>query len=366
MTKLRGTRAARWVALLVPFALIAGACGSDDNSSGSPTTVEGAAKVDCATGSILGAGATFPNAIVQQWEKDYAAACSGASINYNPVGSGAGIQQFIAGTTQFAGSDVAMKPEEQTAAEAKWGGPIVHIPWSAGGIALEYNLSSVNDLKLTPDAVAGIFAGTITKWDDPAIKATNADASLPSQGIQVVHRSDGSGTTAAFTSYLTAAAPSVWTLGAGKEVAWTAGQGAKGSDGVTAAVKQAEGAIGYAELSYAKGAGLAVASIKNPAGQFTAPDSAAVSASLASATVPDDLKVKINYLPPTPDAYPISTVTFVILPAKPADAGVAKLLRSFVLYAVGPGQAAADALHYSPLPAPVAAKAQAAADKIGT
>ncbi|MDQ1439183.1 MAG: phosphate transport system substrate-binding protein [Acidimicrobiaceae bacterium] len=363
----RGRPPVTAVVAAVLLALVAGACGSDNNSgsaAGSGSTTEPKATVDCASGSISGAGSTFVQTIAQQWIKDYATACPGATVNYQGVGSGAGIQQFIAGTVDFAGSDVTMKPDEEAAASAKTGA-VLHIPWSAGGIAVEYNLSTVKDLKLSPETLAGIFAGKITKWDDAAIKADNSGASLPSTGIQVVHRSDGSGTTAAFTAYLTAAGPGTWTAGSGKDVPWPTGQGAKGSDGVSGAVKQTDGAIGYSEVSFAKGAGLGIARIKNEAGQFVGPDGAAVAAALAGAEVPSDLKVKINYKPTDASAYPISTTTFVIVPRKPADAAKAKLLKSFVLYALTAGQTTAESLYYAPLPSSLREQAKTAAQSIG-
>ena len=344
--------AAAALAAVTAVAVLAGACGTDDNTGGdaSGTTTTGASNLDCATGSASGAGSTFVQTIAQQWIKDFASKCPGATVNYQGVGSGAGIQQLTAGTVDFAGSDVKMKPEEQTAAEAKHGA-ILTIPWSAGGIAVEYNLSGVKDLKLSAETLAGIFAGKITKWDDSAIKADNSGASLPSSGIQVVHRSDGSGTTAAFTAYLKDAAPSVWTAGSGKDVPWPTGQGAKGSDGVTGAVKQTSGAIGYAEVSFAKGAGLGIALVKNRGGTFTGPTAAAVSAAIAD---PMDAK-----------AYPIATQTYVLVAKKPADAAKAKLIRAFVLYALTSGQSSAESLYYAPLPSSVAGEAKAAAESIG-
>jgi phosphate transport system substrate-binding protein len=362
-------RSGRWAAAAIPvlaLAIVAGACGSDNNKASSTTTTasgSSASVTSCASGTISGAGSTFVQTIVQQWIKDFAAACPGATVNYQGVGSGAGIQQFTAGTVDFAGSDVAMKPEEQTAAETKWG-PVLHIPWSAGGIAIEYNVKGVTDLKLSPATLASIFAGKITKWDDAAIKADNTGATLPTTGIQVVHRSDGSGTTAAFTAFLTAAAPTVWTAGSGKDVPWPTGQGAKGSDGVTAAVKQADGAIGYAEVSFAKGGSLSMAKVKNPAGQWVSPDSMAVSAALASAVVPPDLKVKVNYSPTDPKAYPLSTTTFVIVPQKPTDTAKGKLIKAFVTFALNKGQQSAESLYYAPLPDTLLTQAKTAAASI--
>lgn len=357
----------RWcVATTVTVAILAGACGTDENTSptagGSPGGTSG---LTCAPGTISGAGSTFVQTIVQQWIKDFGATCRGATVNYQGAGSGAGIQQLTAGTVDFAGSDVVMTPEEQTAAEAKLG-PLLHIPWSAGGIAVEYNLPGVRDLNLTAEAVAGIFAGKITKWDDPAIKSVNGGTNLPARSIQVVHRSDGSGTTAAITAFLSAAAPSVWTVGSGKDVAWPTGQGAKGSDGVTAAVKQTEGAIGYAEVSFPKGASLGIAKVKNAAGNFVSPEARAVAAALAEAHVPSDLKIDVTYTPRAPDAYPVSTATFVLLPKNPRDQAKARLLRAFVLYALGEGQQDAESLDYAPLPASLVDQARTTANSIGT
>jgi phosphate transport system substrate-binding protein len=347
-----------FAALLVAVALVASACGS--NSKKSTSSSSGTkTKVSCATGTISGAGATFPATIIQQWIKDYGVACPGATVNYQPVGSGAGIQQFTAGTVDFGASDAVMKPEEQTAAEAK-GGPVVHVPWTAGAVAVMFNVSGVKDLKMSGETIAAIFAGTITKWNDPKIKAENASATLPETGIQVIHRSDGSGTTSVFTSYLTAVAPTVWTVGAGKDVPWPAGQGAKGSDGVTAAVKQTDGAIGYAEQSFAAANSLGMVEVKNEAGQYVKPSAKGVSAALASAAIPADLKVKINYKPTDPAAYPISTTTWALVFAKYADATKGNLLKSFLTYALGPGQDVAERLYYAPLPKDLLTKAQAA------
>lgn len=353
----------RSIATVAVIALGLGACGSDQNSSPSDTTTEGdKADVSCATGTISGAGATFPQTIVQQWIKDYGAACPGATVNYQGVGSGAGIQQFTAGTVDFGASDAVLSATEQTAAEAK--GPVLQIPWTAGGLAVMYNLPEVKNLRLGPATLASIYAGAVTRWNDPEIKADNPDASLPDTGIQVVHRSDGSGTTAVFTSYMTAAAPDAWKAGAAKDVPWPTGQGAKGSDGVTAAVKQAAGAIGYAELSFAKANSLGVAAIKNPAGKYVTPSGAAVAAALASAEVPVDLEVKANYAPTDAAAYPISTTTWVLVHSKSADAAKGALLKSFLGYALSQGQYSAEGLYYAPLPPPILSKAQAAVASI--
>jgi phosphate transport system substrate-binding protein len=350
------------VAVVATLSMVAAGCGSDNNkksSSSSGTTVP----VACSPGTISGAGSTFVQNIAQQWIKDFQAKCSGATVTYQGVGSGAGIQQFTAGTIDFGGTDVPMSATEEQGAVAK-GGQVTTVPWSGGGIAVEYNLSGVNDLKLSPEVVAGIFAGKIKTWNDQAIKNDNSGASLPSTGIQVVHRSDGSGTTAAFTGYLTAVAPSIWTAGAAKDVPWPTGQGAKGSDGVTAAVKQTSGAIGYAEVSYAKGSGLSMASIKNDAGSFVQPDAANVTAALSEAQIPADLKIKPNYKPTGSNAYPISTFTFALAFTKQKDPAKGKVLKDFLTYAVTSGQAAAQGLYYAPLPTDLQTKDKAAVDAI--
>jgi phosphate transport system substrate-binding protein len=336
------------------------ACGSDNNGRAQPaasntTTATPSGPVTCGAGTITGAGSTFVQTLAQQWIKDYGAACPGATINYQGVGSGAGVQQFTSGTVDFAGSDAVLKPEEQASA-----GPTVQVPWAAGGIAVLYQLAGVDDLKLGPETLAGIFAGTIKTWDDPAIAAENHGASLPSKAIQVVHRSDGSGTTKVFTSYLTAVAPRVWTAGADKDVPWPTGQGAKGSDGVSAAVKQADGSIGYAELSFAETNGVGVASIRNAAGVYVKPTAKSVSAALREAQIPADLTIKVTYTPKDSAAYPISTTTWAIVHTNIADAAKAKLLKGFLLYAVSQGQAAATRLFYAPLPQEIAVRAQAA------
>ncbi len=349
-------------AALFAAALALSACGSDNNSGASGAD----ANIQCATGSVSGAGSTFAATIVQQWRSNYSNSCPGASINYQAVGSGAGIQQLTAGTVDFAGSDVPLKPEEEKAAEAKQG-DVVHVPWSAGAIAVEYNLPEAPNLQLRPATLAGIFNGTHKTWNDPVIAADNPGVTLPATPIQVVHRSDGSGTTAAFTSYLEAAAPDVWKAGSGKDISWPTGQGAKGSDGVTGAVKQTAGAISYAELSYPKLGKLGIAKIGNPTGAFVAPDAEnAVTAALADAKVPDNLQLDLDYTPQNPAAYPISTVTYAVVPTKPGDAGKAKLMQSFLRYALGDGQKAAPELFYAPLPAELTAPALEAVNRIQT
>lgn len=347
------------VALLV--ALAAGACGTDDNSSrlsaGRRTGAPVAGADDRAT--LSGAGATFPATIIQEWIKQYGPLAPGVTVNYQPIGSGAGIQQLVSKTVDFAGSDVPLKSSE---VEATGGaGAVVQIPWTAGGVAVEYNLPGVEGLRLTPRALAGVFAGRITKWNDPAIKSENPSASLPGSGIQVVHRSDGSGTTQVFTEYLKVVAPDVWTFTSGKDwPADTPGTGAKGSDGVTAAVKQSVGAIGYAEPSYPKQAGLGMATVRNAAGRFVTPEAKAVSAALAAGTVRPDGSLALNFTAPSPEAYPISSASYLMFYRAASDLDRDTALRHFAEWALTDGQELAEDLDYAPLPEPVQVAALAA------
>ena len=345
------SRTASFAALVVVGALSLTACGSDDNTG----SADNASKIDCASGDLKGAGSTFQKNIVSEWIKSYGDACSGATLDYQGIGSGAGIKQLGEGTIDFAGSDSTMKPDEQAAADARCGSPAVHLPVTAGGIAVAYNLPSVKDLQLSPKTLAGIFQGTVKKWDDAAVKADNPGASLPSTAVTAVHRDDSSGTTKVFSSFLAATAPGDWKLGEDKELSWPAGvQGAKGSDGVSQAVAAAEGGITYVEKSYVDGStSLAAAKVQNSAGEYAELKSGPVSEALAGATTDvkgQDIRVKIDFTAVKGDAYPITAVSYEIVCSKGKDAAKAKLLSSFLTYAVGDGQESADAAGYAPLP----------------
>jgi phosphate transport system substrate-binding protein len=336
--------------LVAVGALSLTACGSDNNSS-----TDSAAKIACASGDIKGAGSTFQKNIVSEWIKDYTDACKDAKVDYQGIGSGAGIKQFGEGTIDFAGSDSTMKDDEQAAADAKCGSPAIHIPVTAGGIAVAYNLPGVKGLKLSPKTLAGIFQGTITKWDDAAIKADNADATLPSTAITAVHREDSSGTTKVFSGFLDKTAASAWRLGADKELTWPATvQGAKGSDGVTQAVSSAEGGITYVEKSFVDSStALAAAKVQNSAGEFAELSGDSVSEAHAGATTDakgGDIKVSIDFTAIKGDAYPITAISYEIVCSKGKDAAKTALLTSFLTYAVGDGQDEAEDYGYAPLP----------------
>lgn len=360
--------------LLAP---LAAACGSDNGSTAaagdksksasadaSASASGGAAGGACGSGSLSGAGSSFQLNIQQQWAKDFAAQCSGAQVAYQGVGSGAGIEQFGSGTVDFAGSDVPMKPEEQAKADKTCGSKAIHVPVTAGGVAVIYNLPGVSSLNLSAKTIAAIFSGGIKSWSDPAIKADNPSAKLPSTPIAAYHRSDGSGTTAVLADFLTADAKSSWKLGTGKELSWPtgAGQGAKGSDGVTAGVKQTKGGITYAELSFAKANALPYAKVKGAGSSFVELTGTNVNKGIEAFGVTgtgNDVAGKIDYAKIT-DGYPLSTVSYVIACTKGKDAAKSKLLKSYLTYAISKGQDASEGLGYAPLPMAVVAKAKTA------
>ena len=350
----------RATGISVVAAIALTACGSDNNgtpvASGSSPNGSG----NCATGSVTGQGSTFQANIEKQWISDFAGQCSGANITYTGTGSSAGIQQFGSGTIDYAGSDATMKPDEQSAADKHCGNTAVHIPVTAGGVAIIYNVKGVSSLNLSAATLAGIFNGSIKTWDAAEIKQDNPGASLPSTAIKTYHRSDGSGTTKVFTGFLDADAPSVWKLGSDKSISWPSGLGANGSSGVVQGVQKTDGGITYAEVSYAKQNNLPTAKVKGAQGDFTDISSSTVSQSIDSGfTVTgtgNDLAGKLDFTKMT--GYPISTVSYVIVCSHYSDAAKGALIKAFLTYAVAAGQQQADALGFAPLPAALVAKAQ--------
>jgi phosphate transport system substrate-binding protein len=346
----------------------AAACGSDDTnpssggSGGSSSSGGGTAK---AGGSINGAGATFPAPVYQEWAARFKED-QGTTVNYQGIGSGGGIAQFSAGTVDFGATDSAMKDDEITTAQKKGSDP-VHVPTVLGAVTVSYNVDGIDQgLKLDGKTVADIFLGKVKKWNDPEIAGQNSGASLPSTDITVCHRSDESGTTANFTSFLTDYS-STWKSGPGtdKSVKWPTGTGAKGNDGVAGCVKQTKGAVGYVEQAYALQNKFTTAAIKNKSGQYVEPSLQATSASAEGVTPPDDLRFStINA--ESPQAYPISAITFLLVWQDGCKAGQnatqAKLVKNWLTYALGAGQQVAPQLEYAPLPDNIKTKAQAKVD----
>jgi len=347
------------IALTATFALTA--CGSDNTDSPAAGGASEAAS-SCAAGDLTAQGSSAQKNAMDEWIKTYQGQCSGAKIGYEGTGSGAGIEAFIAGTADFAGSDSALKEDQQPAADAKCaGGKALNIPMVVGPIAVVYNVDGVDSLQLSAPTIAKIFSGKITKWSDPAIKAENADAKLPDTTIASVHRSDESGTTDNFTKYLSKTAESDWTLGNAK--AWKApgGTGAKGSDGIATAVKSTPGAISYVELSFAENSDLKMAKIKNGAGEYTELTGASAGKTIEGAKITgtgNDLKMDIDYATTTAGAYPIVLVTYEIACSKGSPKAAA--IKGFLTYTSSTGgQSALGDLGYAPLPASIQTKVAA-------
>jgi phosphate transport system substrate-binding protein len=305
---------------------------------------------------LSGAGASFPAPLYQRWSADFKAK-SGVEVNYQSVGSGAGVKQFTAGTVDFGASDAAMTDEEM----AKVASGVVLIPATAGSIVVAYNLPGVADLKLSREALAGIFLGKVAKWNDPVIAKTNPGVQLPNLPVSVAKRSDGSGTTYVFSMHLSAISPEFKDdIGVDKSTdGWPVGVGGKGNEGVTALIKQTPGTVGYVEYGYAEHNGLPMASLQNKSGNFVKPTPESGAATLASVEMPANLRIWPDD-PSGANDYPIATFTWLMLNKKYANAVKLKALKEFVTYGLTEGQKVAPELGYIPLPAAVVEKCMAA------
>jgi phosphate transport system substrate-binding protein len=302
------------------------------------------------TVALSGACSTFVYPVMTRWIQDFSQSHQNVQINYQSIGSGGGIQQVKAKTVDFGASDAALT-DAQLAAMS----PVVQIPESAGPVCITYNLPGLaQPLKLSPEALAGIYLGKIKTWTDPILAKDNPGVKLPSVAVIVAHRSEGSGTTDIFTTYLSAVSPD-WKqkVGAGPSVSWPIGIGGKGSEGVTGNIRNAPGAIGYVELTYAQQNHLPTAGIKNAAGQYVQPTAAGTTAAISafSAQLTQDPRVPIVNPPASaPDGYPISGLTFLIIPKDGPDKAKRTALKQFIQYVITDGQATAAALSYAPLP----------------
>ena len=309
--------------------------------------------------SITGAGATFPNPIYTKWFDEYHKLKGDVEINYQSVGSGAGIRQVTDGTVDFGATDGPMNDEQLKAYQDKHGFPILHFPTVLGAVVPTYNIPGVNaTLNFTPEALAGIYLGKITKWNDPAIAGSNSGVNLPGNDIVVVHRSDGSGTSYVWTDYLSKVSDE-WKnkVGKGTSVNWPVGLGGKGNEGVSGLVKEQPNAIGYVELIYAASNNIAYGNVKNADGKFVKASLASVSAAAAGASkdMPADFRVSITNAPGA-QSYPISTFTWLLIPEKISDAAKRDALKGFTKWALTDGQNLVENLQYAKLPKPVVAK----------
>jgi phosphate transport system substrate-binding protein len=316
---------------------------------------------------INGAGATFPNPIYSKWFDEYHKNNGNIQINYLSVGSGAGIKQVTDGTVDFGASDGPMTDEQLKAFQEKHGFGILHLPTVLGAVVPTYNIPGVTvALNFAPDALAGIFLGKITKWNDPAIAGTNKGVNLPAADIVVVHRSDGSGTTYVWTDYLSKVSEE-WKskVGKGTSPNWPVGLGGKGNEGVTGQIKNAPNSIGYVELIYAVSNNIPYGSVKNSSGNFVKADLASVSeaAAVAAKTMPDDFRVSITD-PAGKKAYPIASFTWLLIPEKFSDAAKRDAIKGFLNWMLADGQNYAEKLSYARLPNEVIAKEKIALAKI--
>ncbi len=367
------------IALTAAFAL--GACSSN-GASPTPTTATTTAPTTATTApstgatvpappsaslTLQGAGATFPTPLYNVWFETYTGKYANIQFNYQSIGSGGGVKAITQQTVDFGASDAPLKDAEIAGLPA--GTKVLHVPTALGAVVIIYNLQGVDKLQLDGPAAVDIFLGTITKWNDPKIAALNAGVSLPDVSIAVVHRSDGSGTTNAFTTYLDTVSPD-WhsRVGAGKEVKWPVGQGAAGNDGVAGAVKRTPGSVGYVELQYATTAKLTSALLKNADGNFVAgsTDGGTSAAEAIAAQFPADARQKpiINGAGPT--TYPIASYTYLLVYLDQTDKDKGLAMVSFMAWALTDGQALEAGLGYAPLPSGVQKQALASLHTISS
>ena len=327
-------------------AMVVSACGGSGNAGASPSPV------DVGSGSLTGAGATFPAPFYQKAFFDYAAKYPQVTVNYQPVGSGAGIQQFIKNTVDFGASDVPMGAADITTA----GGPdtLTQIPTTLGVVSIAYNLSGVAKLQLDGDTLAKIYLGTIKNWNDPALAAINPGVTLPNKAITVFHRSDGSGTTYHFSDYLAKISPD-WKTKTGspaKSISWPTGQGASGNQAVAQGVSTTDGAIGYVELAYVVQTGMHQAYLKNAAGKYlqASTDGATAAAGTNTSVSPTNFSITNSSC----DAcYPIAAFSWVILRTSYTDSAKGKAVVNLFKWLVTNGQTDGKDLQYAPLPSAV-------------
>jgi len=312
--------------------------------------------------TLVGAGATFPNPIYSKWFSEYHKIHADVQVNYQSIGSGAGIRQVTAGTVDFGASDMPMTDKQLSEVKAK----ILNIPTVLGADVPAYNIPGVTgEVKFTPEALAGIFLGKISKWNDKAITSVNPGVNFPDRDIIVVHRSDGSGTTFIWTDYLSKVSPE-WKsqVGSDTSVKWPVGLGQKGNEGVAGSLRQMAGSIGYVELIYAVQNNIPYGSVRNSSGVFVKASLDSVTAAAASAPkMPADFRVSITNAPGK-DAYPISSFTWLLIPAQSKDAAKGKMLADFLNWMVSDGQKMTSALSYAPLPENVAAKVKEAIKQV--
>jgi phosphate transport system substrate-binding protein len=349
--------------LLLTTGLIGCQTSTNSPTAGSPTTTtETTAPAAGERITLTGAGASFPAPLYQRWFAEYNRANPNTQISYQSVGSGAGVNQFLAGTVDFGATDAPLTQEERQQYQAKYKGEPVQIPMTGGAVVFAYNLGNqAQNLQLSRQAYCGIVTGEIKSWNDPQIASANPGVTLPDTPITFVHRADGSGTTFIFTNHIAAACPN-WKAGVGKSIAWPVGTGAKGNEGVTAQIQQTQGAIGYTEYSYAKNNNLSFATLQNQAGQYIAPSPESAARVLEGQQIPADFALEIPD-PQGQQAYPIVGLTWLLLYNNYSDPQKAAALQNFVKWALNDGDKYALELGYLPLTEEVAQRVVTTVDQ---
>jgi phosphate transport system substrate-binding protein len=310
--------------------------------------------------TLNGAGATFPYPIYSKWFSEYHNAHNDVQVNYQSIGSGGGIRQVQAGTVDFGATDGPMTDEQIAASKVK----VLHVPTVLGAVVPAYNIPGVTqEVKFTPEILAGIFIGKIANWNDAAIAKANPDIKFPNQNITVVHRSDGSGTSYIFTDYLSKISPD-WqgTAGKGTSVKWPVGVGGKGNEGVAGMIRNLPGSVGYIELIYALQNKINYGSVKNSSGTFVKASLESTTAAAAGVKMPADFRVSITN-PPGKTAYPIASFTWLLIPTNPTDKTKGKMVKDLVLWALDNGEPMATGLSYAPLPKDVVDKVKASVNQ---
>ncbi len=297
---------------------------------------------------LSGAGASFPAPLYQRWFSEFNNQNPGVEISYQSVGSGAGVEQYLAGTVDFGASDAPLTDEERQAFQEEYGAEPTQVPMTGGAVVFAYNLPGVENLQLPQETYCGIVTGDITNWNDPALAEANPDAELPDSEINFVHRSDGSGTTFIFTNHI-AEVCSGWEAGAAKAIEWPTGTGAKGNEGITAQVQQTEGAIGYVEYAYANENGLSMAALENSSGNFIQPAPEAAAMALEGQEIPEDFALTVPN-PDSAEAYPIVGLTWLLLyPAAEYEPNKAEALARVIEWGLTEGDQFATELGYVPI-----------------
>ncbi len=313
------------------------------------------------TATLTGAGASFPAPLYQRWFSEFNQEQPGVQVSYQSVGSGAGVEQFLAGTVDFGASDAPLTAEQRQAFQQQYGAEPIQVPMTAGAVVFAYNLPGVEDLRLSREAYCGIVQGDITNWNDPIIAGENSGANLPDQPINWIHRSDGSGTTFIFTNHIDEACPN-WQAGSGTSISWPIGAGARGNEGIAAQVQQTAGSMGYVEYAYARENNISMAVVENKSGNFVEPTPESASLVFEGAEVPQDFALTV----PDPDneeAFPIAGLTWLLLYPEYEDPAKAQALNAVIDWSLTEGRGSAEELGYVPLADSVADRVQQTVDQ---